>query len=318
MLDLHKSGGLAALTTLRSHPDRLVRRRVAAILDLANGVPDAVELLQSAKRERQVETRLVADGLRPACTWIADARIERLIENALDEAARTFGETVRRTRASGEETHVSILFERLATAFARINDRLALYAAETEANERLEIRLEHRIVGKSEEGGAGVDTARFSADVCLLFEGWEAGRRFARRASLLQAKRIFVRQAALDVDYYPVDVSQLEDLASQTMAGFLLLVGPACEGVAMPVIPARLFLDMVERGESSGQIAPATASRLGKGIGAWLVEDVIGLWTGDWDEALVAKGKCGEGREPFLLVEITADRVRKGPDGWVR
>jgi hypothetical protein len=291
---------------------------VAAILDLANGVPDAVELLQSAKRERQVETRLVADGLRPACTWIADARIERLIENALDEAARTFGETVRRTRASGEETHVSILFERLATAFARINDRLALYAAETEANERLEIRLEHRIVGKSEEGGAGVDTARFSADVCLLFEGREAGRRFARRASLLQAKRIFVRQAALDVDYYPVDVSQLEDLASQTMAGFLLLVGPACEGVAMPVIPARLFLDMVERGESSGQIAPATASRLGKGIEAWLVEDVIGLWTGDWDEALVAKGKRGEGREPFLLVEITADRVRKGPDGWVR
>jgi hypothetical protein len=61
------------------------------------------------------------------------------------------------------------------------------------------------------------------------------------------------------------------------MAGFLLLLGPTCEGVTMPVIPARLMLDLVERGEPASQIAPAQASRLGHGIGTWLVDDVIGL-----------------------------------------
>ena len=102
------------------------------------------------------------------------------------------------------------------------------------------------------------------------------------------------------------------------MASFLLLVGPTCDGVTMPVIPARLFLDMVERGWPRTQIAPAPASWLGKGIGTWLVADVIGLWTGDWDETLVTNAEGAQGREPFVLVEITANLEPKGPEGWMR
>jgi hypothetical protein len=70
---------------------------------------------------------------------------------------------------------------------------------------------------------------------------------------------------------------QLEDLAGQTMVSFLILVGPECDGVSVPVIPARLFLDLVDRGRLATQIAPVDASRLGRGIGAWLLEDIIGL-----------------------------------------
>lgn len=153
--------------------------------------------------------------------------------------------------------------------------------------------------------------------MCLLFEARNSGKRFARRASLLQAKRLYRRRSVLDVNYYPVDTSQLENLAHQTMASFLLLVGPECNGVSVPVIPARLFLDLVERAQSSTQIAPADASRLGKGIGAWLVEDVIGLWTGDWKVAIVSRAEGGKDREPFLLVDLVVERVRKGPDGWL-
>jgi hypothetical protein len=61
-----------------------------------------------------------------------------------------------------------------------------------------------RVVGKPEEGGPGVCTKRFSADVCLLFAARDSGKRFARRASLLQAKRLYRKRSALDVDYYPV------------------------------------------------------------------------------------------------------------------
>ncbi|EEF26467.1 conserved hypothetical protein [Ricinus communis] len=209
-----------------------------------------------------------------------------------------------------------LLFERLRSAFDTITERLTALAIDSGANERLSLKLDYRIVGKQEEGAPGIGSNRFSADICLLFEAREAGRRFARRASLIQAKRLYRRRGSLEVDYYPFKTDQLDDLAAQTMASFLLLLGPASEGIAIPVIPARLMLDLVERGESSTQIAPSHASRLGKDIGTWLVQDVIGLWTGDWDDRVVSRAEGGTDREPFVLAELVVERVRKGPDGW--
>jgi hypothetical protein len=88
------------------------------------------------------------------------------------------------------------------------------------------------------------------------------------------------------------------------------------EGVTMPVIPARLFLDLGDRGMPANQIGPQAAAQIGKSIAAWLVEDVIGLWTGDWSPPIIQRAIGGEGREPYLLVTISAEIVPKGPDGW--
>ena len=167
-------------------------------------------------------------------------------------------------------------------------------------------RISHRIVGKHEEGGRGIGQAeRFSTDICLIFTALIEGREpFVRRASLIQAKRLHRRDF---VYYYPVDTLQLQEIVEQTSAGFLLLVGPTFGGVAMPVIPARMFLDLVKRGEPSNQIAPEMAGRLGKGISNWLVGDVIGLWTGDWAEDVLARAEGSEARRPFLLVEVSAE-----------
>jgi hypothetical protein len=96
-----------------------------------------------------------------------------------------------------------------------------------------------------------------------------------------------------------------------------LLIGPTSDGVTMPVIPARLFLDLVERGIPANQISPQAAARIGKSISAWLLKDVIGLWTGDWRTAIVERAAGGVGREPYLLVNLSAEIVRKGPDGWL-
>lgn len=137
----------------RSHRDELVCRRAAAVQALANGVPNADTLLRSATIPKHTIGGGRRDGFGPCRTWIGDVRIERLIEDALDTVTGTFGDQVRRTRASGEETHVAVLFERLAVAFLQISDRLAAYAAETNSNERLEFKIQHRLVGKAEEGG---------------------------------------------------------------------------------------------------------------------------------------------------------------------
>ncbi|MNQ78570.1 hypothetical protein D3C85_934850 [compost metagenome] len=50
-------------------------------------------------------------------------------------------------------------------------------------------------------------------------------------------------------------------------------------------------LDLIERGEHATSIAPERASELGKGIGTWLVEDAIGLWTGDWSQDIVERSE---------------------------
>ncbi|WP_316224867.1 MULTISPECIES: hypothetical protein [unclassified Bradyrhizobium] len=230
VLELHPHGLNEAMESLCNHPSEIVQLRAKAVLDLANGEPDAAELLRIPRRVR-------VDAGRPkeqqSVTWIGDPRIEGSIKTALGDAAREFGEEVRRTVDSGEETHVAILFERLRNALREVTARLAATAAGTDASERLELKLEHRIVGKHEEGGKGVGTARFSTDVCLIFEARYAGAQpFARRASFLQAKRLHRRGPARDVEYYPVDRTQLQDLAGQTLASFLLLIGPTCEGIS--------------------------------------------------------------------------------------
>lgn len=314
VLELHDDCLERSLAPLLAHPDGLVRRRAAAAIGMIRLEPDAMALVQSRRTTSRPSSSRTARSLERARTWIGDARIEQLIENTLDEAAGHAGSAIDKALHSGEESHVMLLFERLSAAFSSITDQLAALAAETNANERLNLKLKHRIVGKHEEGGIGIGTERFSADVCLLFEAHDSGKCFARRASLLQAKRLHRPKG---IDHYPIKKSQLEDLTGQTLASFLLLLGPECEGVRIPVIPAHLILDLIERGEPSTQIAPANASRLGKGIGAWLVEDIIGLWTGDWDYDIVERAEGGKDREPFVLAEVVVERVRKGPDGWL-
>jgi hypothetical protein len=88
--------------------------------------------------------------------------------------------------------------------------------------------------------------------------------------------------------------------------------------VTMPIIPAQLFLELVDRGASANQISPYDAAGIAKSLATWLVQDVIGLWTGDWETAIVERSLGGEGREPYLLVEVSAEIMRKGPDGWPR
>ena len=60
------------------------------------------------------------EGFGPSRTWIGNVRIERLMEMLQRGPS---GDQVRRTRASGEETHVAILFERLTVAFSRTSGR---------------------------------------------------------------------------------------------------------------------------------------------------------------------------------------------------
>lgn len=304
------------LTSFLSHPNALVSRRIRAVIDMFNLEPDAMTLLQ-ARRLTRSNIPSPVFTLRKPRTWIGDAYIEQLIESTLDKAALVAGQNILRTLDSGEEAHVMLLLGELKTAFQTTSNLLLDLAVESDAQSRLSfgLDLDYRVIGKQEEGGAGINTETFATDVCLLIEVRDAGNTFARRTSLLQAKRLYSPDVR---PYYPIKRKQLEDLSTQTFASFLVLLGPECEGMTIPIIPARLMLDLIASGESSTQIAPQKASVLGKGIGTWLLEDFIGLWTGDWAESVVERGN-GNGekyRQPLVLARLVVDRIHKGSDGW--
>lgn len=315
--ELYYEGLGDELSSFLSHPNALVSRRTRAVIDMFNLEPDALSLLQARRRPVSSNVPSSVRTLHKPRTWIGDAYVEKLIENALDEAALVAGHNILSTLDSGEETHVMLLLGELKTAFQTISGLLLDLAVESDAQSRLSfgLDLDYRVIGKPEEGGAGISTETFATDVCLLIEVRDAGNTFARRTSLLQAKRLYSPDVR---PYYPIKMKQLEDLSRQTFASFLVLLGPECDGIKIPIIPARLMLDLIASGQPSTQIAPQKASVLGKGIGTWLLEDVIGLWTGDWAEPVVARGN-GNGekyRQPLVLARLVVDRIHKGSDGW--
>lgn len=301
-----------AVLLLRDHPDSLVSLRAEALQGLVSQAPDAAQLLLQAQAVRLALSTSSNCGAPPR-TWIADAEIERLIEAEFEACAKDYGKWIPKTAASGEETHVAMLFEKLSVAFKNINYQLELLASQRKANERLEFSLQYRIVGKYEEGLPNLDATRFSTDVCLIFEAQEAScQPFTRRASFIQAKRLHGGYEDGKAGFYPIDRLQLDNLALQTHASYLLLIGP-CEVAPMPVIPVQLYLDLIARGATSTCIQPDFAASIAKSLASWLLYDVIGLWAGDPRTEVVEKAMGGPGREPYVLAKFTAKKVLVRP-----
>lgn len=298
-----------ALSKMASHPDSLVRIRAEAVRGLIEQAPDAAQLLLQAQSAR-LNLSTSSNCGAPPRTWLADATIERLIEAEFEACAASYSHWVPKTGGSGEETHVAMLFEKLAATFNSINEQISLLASQRKQNEYLEFELSYRIVGKFEEGSPHLSARRFSTDVCLVFEAHDVGSQsFTRRASFIQAKRLHGGHLAGRTGSYPVDLSQLQNLILQTQSSYLLLLGP-CAVAPMPVIPVQLYLDLINRGESPTGISPVFASNIGKSLASWLLYDVIGLWSGDPDPQLVSKAMGRVGSEPYILAKLTARNIK--------
>lgn len=208
--------------------------------------------------------------------------------------------------SAGEEALVARLFERMRCACIDATKRAAEFAREADRGERLCVTLDHRFVGKKEEGEAGLqEDGSFSTDVTLVIKATRSsGHAFAERATFMQAKRMRRGNVPGGREYYDVDVQQIRDIAEQTTSSFLLAVGPYVRGVAMPVMPARLFLDRFDEGQASKRLDLETVAINSRGIAEWLVDDIIGLWTGDPRDETVMKAREGGGDHATLLVEI--------------
>jgi len=76
-----------------------------------------------------------------------------------------------------------------------------------------------------------------------------------------------------------------------------------------------LMVDLMKQNASMSLSLPRAAA-LGKSLGTWLLEDIIGLWTGDDSNELVDKALGTDNGRPRLILELVVQRHLKGSDGW--
>jgi hypothetical protein len=289
----------------------LANRRGRACISMLRGAPDVMDLMVEAQRGNAVP--LADTTVSQPRTWLGDARVELLFELSVNELAKRVGGEILDNLHAGEETHLAELFIQLKYCLEQLSDRLVSAAKELDSRERFDFSLSQRIIGKPEEGGQGVEHPRFSTDICLIFKAMDEGICLSQRATLIQAKRL---QVSTKKSYaYFLKRDQLNDIAQQTLASFLLLLGPAYASTCLPVMPVRLMVDLMKQNASMSLSMPRAAT-LGKSLGTWLLEDIIGLWTGDDSQKLVDKALgMGNGR-PRLIYELVVRRHLKGTDGW--
>lgn len=82
----------------------------------------------------------------------------------------------------------------------------------------------------------------------------------------------------------------------------------------MPVIPAQLMVDKFGIEVAERRVHPDMAAKLGRSLAGWLVDDVIGLWTGDPDEHAVAKASAGAGDRDTIIVEVEVALLPADPE----
>lgn len=313
-LEINEPDPVVALKPLLDHPSRFLALRARSALDIRAKAADPMEPLLTQSELGDA----VAGGthpIPPSRTWLGDARLEQMLRTAFARAAGSLAKEVPLTASSGEENLVGKLFERIRGVCEQVTRDAAILARETDRGERLTVALSHRVIGKAEEGEEGLKKGhRFSADVTLIVRARRGSEPpFSKRATFIQAKRVR-RGDAPETFHYAVNMSQMNDIAEQSSSSFLLGVGPEVAGVTMPVIPAQLMVDRFGIEVAERRVHPDMAAKLGRSLAGWLVDDVIGLWTGDSDEDAVAKASAGAGDCDTIIVEVEVALVPADPE----
>lgn len=149
----------------------------------------------------------------------------------------------------------------------------------------------------------------FSADLCLIVDPYLDGRPLGKRATLVQAKRLRLKDTTHPEkglgNSFKLDPAQMRDLIRQTGSSFYLFQCPGLLGRGVPMIPTQLVEDLARYHAASR--APIPADLVGpasRPFAEWLTYMVLGLRTGDPLTELVAKAEGGDGRRPRPLARF--------------
>lgn len=308
---------------LRAHPDPLVGYGASAVRTAALGsVGDApvalpvppggfaasLTMLRAIPKEEDEAPR----------TWLGDRMAERLIERTIANVEAQFAEEYRHHGDDGEERLLAILFDRLATQFTALDQALLAAARAAGAPRRSSVELHYRSVDKPEEGKRGVrEVKRFSTDLCLIVSPSLDGRPLPRRATIIQAKRLYRdkrrRKSTLPVwqGSFHLKPSQIAALIAQTQSSFFLFQGPPLGGRGVPIIPARLVSELAaHQGGAGAELAREMVAIASQPLAEWLTYEALALRTGDPFDELVKKGEGLDGGLARRLLALPTLDIR--------
>lgn len=243
-------------------------------------------------------------------TWVGDRAVERAIEAVVVREERRFADEYPDHHGEGEERLCAMLFDALSKEFESLSNGFETAARLAGAPRAASVQLRYRAVDKPEEGAKGVRGAkRFSTDVCLIVDPVLDGRSLGRRASLVQAKRIYpnrrFRSSLVWEPSYRLKPKQTEELIEQTQSSFFMFHGPGFGGRGLPVMPAQLVSDLaLHQGGSGAQLATAQVGSAARSMADWLTYSLLGLRVGDPYRELLDKAGGAAGRRARRLLEI--------------
>lgn len=320
---LVRSSDAAFLDELRAHPDLLVSYGTSAVRTAALGsvgdAPIALPLPPGSFAASLTMLRAIPKEEDEAPrTWLGDRMAERLIERTVANVEAQFAEEYRHYGDDGEERLLAILFDRLATQFAALDQALLAAARAAGAPRRSSVELHYRSVDKPEEGKRGVrDAERFSTDLCLIVSPSLDGRPLPRRATIIQAKRLYRdkrrRKSALPVwqRSFHLKPSQVAALIAQTQSSFFLFQGPPLGGRGVPIIPAQLVSDLsAHQGGAGAELAREMVAIASQPLAEWLTYEALALRTGDPLDELVKKAEGLDGGLARRLLALPTLDIR--------
>lgn len=304
---------------LVNHPDREAGYR-ADMVRLAVLDKIADDEVWPAPGVNTIAGGLFSIGLSPIpsehpYTWIGDRLLERLIEQTVAGEERRFAQQYRDHSEEGEEGLLRSFFSDLASRLRDLGDGLQATARATGSARNASIDLNYRPVDKSEEGKPGVnpkgdvEPPSFSADLCLIVDPYLDGRPLGKRATLVQAKRLWLK----DTNHpekglrssFKLDPAQMTDLIRQTRSSFYLFQCPGLLDRGVPMIPTQLVEDLAQyHAASAAQIPAELVGPASRPFAEWLTYMVLGLRTGDPLAEIVAKAEGGDGRRPRPLARF--------------
>jgi|GEM_PF-6942692 hypothetical protein len=329
----------AFVSELVDHPDREVGYLADMVRHAVFGAV-AADDTWPAPGVSTITDRLFQIGLMPAATehpltWIGDRLLERLIEQTIAGEERRFAQEYRDHSEEGEEGLLRSFFSDLANRLRDLGEGLRATARATGSDRTASIELNYRPVDKSEEGKPGVnprgdaEPPSFSADLCLIIDPHLDGRPLGKRATLVQAKRLRLKDTTRPerglTSSFKLDPRQMTDLIRQTGSSFYLFQCPGLLDRGIPIIPTQLVEDLARHhAPSAAQIPANLVGSASRPLAEWLTYVVLGLRTGDPLAELVAKAEGGDGRRPrpltrFGTVEIVirvGEPKSKAGDGF--
>ena len=319
------AGDEAFLDELVAHPDRDVGYQAQSLRDAVFGRqtsgepwprPTVAGIAQGLFQLRLGEIPGDADPR----TWMGDRLLERLIEQTADAEERRFATAYPDHSEEGEEGLLRSFFSDLAGRFRDLAGGLGAMASATGAARVARINLDYRPVNKPEEGRPGVDpddgedTPSFSADLCLIVDPYLDGKPLGKRATLVQAKRQWLRERSNPGRGYATSFalkpSQMSDLTRQTASAHYMFQCAGLAGRGMPMLPARLVADLARNHLANSARIPADmVGPASRSFADWLTYEVLALRTGDPLAELVAKAEGGPGGRARPLARVATVEI---------